>query len=407
MALLERTATAQEFPIFSREGLVYLDSAATSQKPRQVIDAVDAFYAEHNANVHRAVYPLAIEADELYDGARARVAAFCGAAPEETIFTSNATSAINLVSHAWGQANVGEGDEIVLTVAEHHANIVPWQLLCERTGAQLRWLDVDDEGRLSLEQLDGFLASGRVKLVTVTHLSNVLGTINPVAEIIERAHEAGALALVDGAQAVPQVPVDFAALGADFYAWTGHKAYGPTGVGVLHGRREILEQMPPFMGGGGMIATVSRDGATWAPLPGKFEAGTPPIAEAVGLGVALDFMTSLGVEAIRAHEVELTAYMLERLRDVPGLSVSGPPEAAERGALASFTLDCAHPHDVAEILARDQVSVRAGHHCTQPLMDVMGQPATTRASLAVYNSREDIDALLDGLGRVIEIFGGD
>ncbi|MFM8884095.1 MAG: SufS family cysteine desulfurase [Solirubrobacterales bacterium] len=407
MALLEETALALEFPIFGREGLVYLDSAATSQKPRQVIEAVDAFYAEHNANVHRAVYPLAIEADELYDGARAKVAAFCGALPEETIFTSNATSAINLVSHAWGPATVGEGDEIVLSVAEHHANIVPWQLLCERTGAQLRWLDVDSEGRLSLEQLDGFLASGRVKLVTVTHLSNVLGTINPVAEIIERAHAAGALALVDGAQAVPQISVDFASLGADFYAWTGHKAYGPTGVGVLHGRAELLEQMPPFMGGGGMIATVSRDGATWAPIPDKFEAGTPPIAEAVGLGVAMDFMASLGIEAIRSHERELTAYMLGRLAEVPGLKVSGPPEAAERGALASFTLDCAHPHDVAEILARDQVSVRAGHHCTQPLMDLMGEPATTRASLAVYNSREDIDALVTSLGRVIEIFGDD
>jgi cysteine desulfurase/selenocysteine lyase len=405
MTLLEKTAIAQEFPIFDREGLVYLDSAATSQKPRQVIDAVDAFYAEHNANVHRAVYPLAIEADELYDGARAKVAAFCGAQPEETIFTSNATSAINLVSHAWGPANVGEGDEIVLSVAEHHANIVPWQLLCERTGAQLRWLEVDSEGRLSLDQLDGFLASGRVKLVTVTHLSNVLGTINPVAEIIEMAHAAGAVALVDGAQAVPQISVDFASLGADFYAWTGHKAYGPTGVGVLHGRRELLEQMPPFMGGGGMIATVTRDGATWAPIPAKFEAGTPPIAEAVGLGVAMDFMSSLGIEAIRSHERELTAYMLGRLAEVPGLNVSGPPEAAERGALASFTLDCAHPHDVAEILARDQVSVRAGHHCTQPLMDLMGEPATTRASLGVYNSREDIDALVASLGRVIEIFG--
>ena len=407
MALLEQTAVAEEFPIFDREGLVYLDSAATSQKPRQVIDAVDAFYAEHNANVHRAVYPLAIEADELYDGARAKVAAFCGAQPEETIFTSNATSAINLVSHAWGQANVGEGDEIVLSVAEHHANIVPWQLLCESTGAQLRWLEVDSEGRLSLDQLDGFLGSGRVKLVAVTHLSNVLGTINPVAEIIERAHAAGAVVLVDGAQAVPQISVDFASLGADFYAWTGHKAYGPTGVGVLHGRRELLEQMPPFMGGGGMIATVTRDGATWAPIPAKFEAGTPPIAEAVGLGVAMDFMSSLGIEAIRSHERELTSYMLDRLSEVPGLKVSGPPEAAERGALASFTLDCAHPHDVAEILARDQVSVRAGHHCTQPLMDLMGEPATTRASLGVYNSREDIDALVASLGRVIEIFGGD
>ena len=407
MALLEQTAVAEEFPIFDREGLVYLDSAATSQKPRQVIEAVDAFYAEHNANVHRAVYPLAIEADELYDGARAKVAAFCGAQPEETIFTSNATSAINLVSHAWGQANVGEGDEIVLSVAEHHANIVPWQLLCESTGAQLRWLEVDSEGRLSLDQLDGFLGSGRVKLVAVTHLSNVLGTINPVAEIIERAHAAGAVVLVDGAQAVPQISVDFASLGADFYAWTGHKAYGPTGVGVLHGRRELLEQMPPFMGGGGMIATVTRDGATWAPIPAKFEAGSPPIAEAVGLGVAMDFMSSLGIEAIRSHERELTSYMLDRLSEVPGLEVSGPPEAAERGALASFTLDCAHPHDVAEILARDQVSVRAGHHCTQPLMDLMGEPATTRASLGVYNSREDIDALVASLGRVIEIFGGD
>lgn len=407
MALVERTAIAQEFPILDRDGLVYLDSAATSQKPQSVIDAVSDFYAEHNSNVHRGVYPLAIEADELFDGARREVAAFCGAAPEETIFTSNATAAINLVSHAWGQSNVGEGDEIVLTVAEHHANIVPWQMLCERTGAQLRWLDVDEQGFLSLGQLDGFLASGRVKMVAVTHLSNVLGTINPVAEVVERAHAAGALVLIDGAQAVPQIGVDFASLGADFYAWTGHKAYGPTGIGVLHGRRELLERMPPFMTGGGMIASVTRDGATWAPLPDKFEAGTPPIAEAVGLGAAIDFISSVGLEQIRSHEVELTSYMLDRLASVPGLEVSGPPQAAERGALASFTLDCAHPHDVAEILARDQVSVRAGHHCTQPLMDLLGEPATTRASLAVYNSREDVDALLDGLGRVLEIFGGD
>ena len=407
MALVERTAIAHEFPILEREGLVYLDSAATSQKPRSVIEAVSDFYAEHNANVHRAVYPLAIEADALYDGAREKVAAFCGAAPEETIFTSNATSAINLVSHAWGPGNVGEGDEIVLTVAEHHANIVPWQLLCERTGARLRWLDVDGEGRLSLDQLDEFLSSGQVKMVAVTHLSNVLGTINPVADVIDRAHAAGALVTVDGVQAVPQVAVDFASLGADFYAWTGHKAYGPTGVGVLHGRHELLEQMPPFMGGGGMISSVARDGATWAPLPDKFEAGTPPIAEAVGLGTAVDFLSGLGMEAVRSHERELTAYMLDRLDGVPGLEVSGPPDAAERGALASFTLDCAHPHDVAEILARDQVSVRAGHHCTQPLMDVMGQPATTRATLGLYNTREDIDALVASLGRVIEIFGGD
>ncbi|HMS63523.1 MAG TPA: SufS family cysteine desulfurase [Solirubrobacteraceae bacterium] len=404
MPALADTALAHEFPILRREGLVYLDSAATSQKPRVVIEAMEDLLARHNANVHRAVYPLGVEADERYEGARGRIAAFTGSTPAETIVTKNATEALNLVAHTWGREHVREGDAIILTQAEHHSNIVPWQMLAERAGAHLRYLDVDEEGRLSLDQLNAHLADGRARLVTVAHVSNVLGTIFPVAEIVARARAAGAATVIDGSQAVPQIPVDVTAIGADFYAWTGHKAYGPTGVGILHGRREILEAMPPFLGGGDMIKTVDFDHATWNDLPWKFEAGTPPVAEVVGLGAAIDFLAAIGMDRVRTHERELTAYALERLADVPGLRVFGPADAADRGALAAFELDGTHPHDVAEIVARDGVCIRAGHHCAQPLMKRLGVGATSRASFAVHNTRDDVDRLVAGLHSVREIF---
>ncbi len=400
---LADVALADEFPILSREGLVYLDSAATSQKPRVVLAAIEDLLAHHNANVHRGVYPLAAEADERYESARRRIAALTGSTPIETIITKNATEAINLVAYSWGRSSVGAGDAIVLTQAEHHSNVIPWFLLRDAVGAELRWLEIDDRGTISLGQLDEHLADGRVKLVTVAHVSNVLGTIFPVEEIVARARAAGATTLVDGSQAVPQLPVDVARIGADFYAWTGHKVYGPTGVGVLHGRRELLEAMPPFLGGGDMISSVSFEGATWNDLPLKFEAGTPPIAEMVGLGAAVDFVSGIGLERIREHELGLTAYALERMREVPGLRVHGPAAAADRGALVSFSLDGAHPHDVAEIVARDGVCIRAGHHCAQPLMRRLGVGATSRASLAIHNTSEDIDRLVEALGRVREV----
>ena len=405
MAAIADSVLAVEFPILAREGLVYLDSAATSQRPRVVVEAMEDLLLAHNSNVHRGTYPLAVEATELYEGARARIAAFAGSTAAETVFTKNATESINLVAQSWGRANVGAGDAIVVTEMEHHSNIVPWQLLAQAVGAELRWLDVDDAGRLSLDQLDALLADGRVRMVAFAHVSNVLGTINPVGEIVARARAAGAATLIDGAQAVPQLPVDVRATGADFYAWTGHKAYGPTGVGVLHGRRELLEAMPPFLGGGSMIKLVTREGATWAEVPAKFEAGTPPIAEVVGLGAAVDVLAGLGMDQVRAHELDVTGYALERLAEIPGLVVHGPPAAGDRGALVSFSLAGVHPHDVSEIVGRDGVSIRAGHHCAQPLMRELGVGATSRASFAIHSTRADVDRLVDGLARVIEIFG--
>ena len=410
-----------DFPIFARRfdgrELVYLDSGATSQKPEVVIEAVANHLRDHNANVHRGVYALAQEADAAYDGARRRVAAFTGAQPQTTIFTKNVTEAINLVAYAWGrghapgragaegQANIGPGDAVLITQMEHHANIVPWQVLCRERGAELRYLEVNERGEISLEQLDAELARGDVKLVAVTHVSNVLGTILPVAEIVARARAAGAVSLVDGAQAVPHMAVDVEAIGADFYAWTGHKALGPTGIGVLHGRREILERMEPFMTGGDMIASVNFQSATWNELPYKFEAGTPPVAEAVGLGAAVEYLSALGMDRVRAHERALTGYMLERLGDVPGLRVVGPPEAQARGGLASFTIEGMHPHDIAELADRGGVCIRAGHHCAQPLMRRLGVSATARASIGVYNEPGDVDALVDALLAGREVFG--
>ena len=392
-------ASAADFPVLEREGLVYLDSAATSQTPRGVIEAMDRYYLEYRATIHRGVYPLAAEATDAYEGARDRVAAFAGSTAGETVFTRNATEAINLVAHAWGRANVGPDDLVVLTQMEHHSNIVPWQLL----GARTEFAPVTDDGLLDLDALDALLARGP-KLVAVAHVSNVLGTVNPIEEIVRRAHAAGALVLVDGAQAAPHLPVDVAALGADFYAWTGHKAYGPTGIGVLHGRRELLEAMPPFLGGGHMIARVTEDGSTWAEPPAKFEAGTMPIAEAIGLGAAVDFLSGIGMDAVWAHSRDVVGYAVERLREVPGLTLFGPDDLERRGSVCAFALEGVHPHDVAEILGRQGVCVRAGHHCAQPLMKRLGVSATSRASFAIHSTREEVDRLIEGLGTVREVF---
>ena len=335
-------------------------------------------------------------------GARDTVAAWVGATPAETIFTSNATAAINTVAYAWGHANLMPGDTIVLTEMEHHSNIVPWQIVAERAGAQIAWARVTDEGRLDLDHL-GELLTTHPRLLAFTHVSNVLGTINPVAEIAAMAREKGVTTVVDGSQAAPHLPIDVRALGADFYAFTGHKMYGPTGIGVLVGRRELLEAMPPFIGGGHMIKTVGEQSSTWNELPWKFEAGTSPIVEAVGLGEAVAFLREIGLEQLAGHEAQLVGYMLQRLAEVPGLTVFGPgPE--HRAGVVSFTLDGVHPHDVAELLGRDEVCIRAGHHCAQPLMRRLGVQATSRASVAVHNSHEDIDRLVAGLHGVREVF---
>ena len=398
-----------DFPIFARSfgghPLIYLDSAATTQKPEVVIEAMADHLRNHNANVHRGVYALAQEADAAFEGARRRVAAFTGAQPETTIFTKNTTEAINLVAYAWGRANVGPGEVVLITQMEHHANIVPWQVLCRERGATLRYVEVDERGELSLASLDAELARGDVRLLAFAHVSNVLGTINPVADMTARARAAGAVSLIDGAQAVPHMAVDVGALGADFYAWSGHKTLGPTGIGVLHGRREILEEMEPFLTGGDMISSVGFQSATWNELPYKFEAGTPPVAEAVGLGTAVEYLSKLGMDRVRAHERALTAYMLDGLARVPGLRVVGPPDAEGRGGLASFTIEGIHPHDVAELAGREGVCIRAGHHCAQPLMRCLGVTATARASVGVYNEPSDVDALIDALLAGREVFG--
>jgi cysteine desulfurase/selenocysteine lyase len=393
-----------EFPVLEREGLAYLDSAATSQTPRAVIEAMDRYYLEARATVHRSVYPLAAEATELFEGARARIAAFTGSTPGETVLTRNATEALNLVAWSWGRGNVGEGDLIAVTEMEHHSNLVPWQMVAQERGAQLAYVAIEDDGTLDLDSLDAVLARGP-KVLAVAHVSNVLATVNPLEEIARRAHAAGALVVVDGAQAVPHLPVDVAALGADFYAWTGHKAYGPTGVGVLHARRELLEAMPPWLGGGHMITRVGEQSSTYADPPARFEAGTSAIAEGIGLGAAVDFLAAIGMDDVRAHGREIAGYALERLREVPGLTLYGPADLDRRGSVAAFNLDGVHPHDVAEILGREGVCVRAGHHCAQPLMRRLGVSATSRASFAVHSTHDDVDRLIDALGSVRRVFG--
>ena len=388
-----------DFPVLSRDGLVYLDAAATSQTPLPVLDAMDRYYREYRATIHRSVYPIAAEATEAFEGARERVAAFAGSTPGETVFTRNATEALNMVAYTWGRQNVAADDLVVLTQMEHHSNIVPWQLL----GCELAHVPIDDEGILDLDELDRLLARGP-KLVAVAHVSNVLGTVNPIAEIARRAHAAGAVIAVDGAQAAPHLPLDVRALDVDFYAWTGHKAYGPTGIGVLHGRRELLEEMPPFLGGGHMIARVGDFESTWAEPPGKFEAGTSAVAEAIGLGAAVDFLSGIGMDAVWEHSRDVVGYAMERLQEVPGLTLFGPTDLARRGTVCAFALEGVHPHDVAEIIGRQGVCIRAGHHCAQPLMRRLGVPATSRASFAVHSTPEDVDRLIDALATVRGVF---
>ncbi|MGH2984250.1 MAG: SufS family cysteine desulfurase, partial [Solirubrobacterales bacterium] len=376
---------------------------ATSQKPLAVIDALDRYWRFENANVHRGVHTISEEATSLYEEARRILAAHIGAEHREVIFVRNATEALNLVAYSWGRTNVGDGDRIVLTEMEHHSNIVPWYLLAQERGAVLDWAPITDEGRLDLAALAALIERGP-KLVCVAHVSNVLGTINPLTEIARLAHEAGALVVVDGAQGGPKLELDMAELGADFYALTAHKMYGPTGIGALFGRRELLEAMPPFIGGGSMIRKVGRELITWADLPAKFEGGTPAIGEAIGYGAAVRWLDELGLEAVHSSEAELTGYALERIAEVPGLTVFGPPAGDDRGGIVSFAIDGVHAHDTSEILDRHGIAVRAGHHCAQPLMERLGVTATTRASLAVYNTRAEVDRLIEGLLDVRRVF---
>jgi cysteine desulfurase / selenocysteine lyase len=389
-----------EFPILAREinwkPLAYLDNGATAEKPLAVIDALDRFWREHNANVHRGVHTLSEEATSMYEDARLALASHLGADRREVIFVRNATEALNLVAYAWGRTNLGAGDRILVTEMEHHSNIVPWYQVAEEKEAHLDWAPVTEEGRLDLDGIAELLERGP-KLVCVAHVSNVLGTINPVAEIARMAHDAGALVVVDGAQAGPKLELDMADLGADFYALTSHKMYGPTGIGALFGRRELLEEMPPFIGGGSMIRKVSKELITWADLPAKFEGGTPAIGEAIGFAAAIRWLEELGLPAVHAAEVDLTAYALERIAEVPGLTVFGPPAGEDRGGIVSFALEGVHAHDLSEILDRHGVAVRAGHHCAQILMQRLGVPATTRASFAVYNTQDEVDRLIEGL----------
>jgi cysteine desulfurase/selenocysteine lyase len=394
-------ALRADFPLLTQtangQPLAYLDNAATAQKPRAVIDAVTRFLLEDNANVHRGLYDLARRATEAYESARVRLARFINApAPEEVIWVRGATEAINLVAASWGGANLAPGDEIVLTVLEHHSNIVPWQLIADRTGAVIRWVDIDDQGRLRLDQLDSLLGE-RTKLVAVGHVSNALGTINPVRTIADRAHEVDAVLLVDGAQAAPHLKVDVQALDCDFYALSGHKMCGPMGIGALWARRTLLDAMPPYQGGGEMIETVTMARSTYAKAPHRFEAGTPPIVEAVGLGAAVDYLGHIGLEAIHAHEQAITAYALEGLQSIPGLTVMGPLDAAQRGGAISFELAEVHPHDIAQVLDSRGVAVRAGHHCAKPAHARFGVQSSTRMSSYLYTTPAEIDALVEAL----------
>ena len=396
----------REFPILDEmpygKPLVYLDSAATSQKPRAVIDAISGFYSRDNANAHRGVHYLAERATEAYEGARAKVQGFLNAAhASEIVFTRGTTEAINLVAQTYAKTHLGEGDEVLVTAMEHHSNIVPWQMVCAERGAQLRVAPINDAGELLLDEFER-LVGPRTKLVAVTHVSNVLGTINPIRRITEIAHARGARVLVDGAQAAPHLGIDVQALGCDFYALSGHKMYGPTGIGVLYGRSEVLEAMPPYQGGGGMIASVSFEKTVYDTPPYKFEAGTPNLAGAVGLGAAIDFLDGLGHEALATHEQDVLAYSVRALSGLPGLRLIGTAPA--KVSVVSFVLDGVHPHDIGTILDRHGVAIRAGHHCAQPLLGRLGLAATARASLACHSTRQDIDALVAGLETVQEAF---
>jgi cysteine desulfurase/selenocysteine lyase len=399
-----------DFPILQREvrpgvPVIYLDSTATSQKPLAVIEAMDRYYRQSNANVHRGIHTLAEEATALYEGARERVRDFIHARTvKEVIFARNTTEAINLVAYSWGRANIQAGDTIVYTEMEHHSNLVPWQLLCERTGATLKWFGITDEGRLDEAGLDSLISS-RTKIVSVVHMSNVLGTVNDVSRIAARCKDVGALLMLDCSQSVPHLPISVGALGADLIAFTGHKMLGPTGIGVLWGRFDLLSQMPPFLAGGSMIETVTMGGTTFAAPPARFEAGTPPITEAIGLGAAVDYLTGLGMEAIHQHEQTITAYALDALSSVPGVRIFGPATIEGRGGTVSFGVDGVHPHDVGQVLDALGVEVRVGHHCARPVCSRFSVPAMTRASFYLYTTTAEIDALARGLDQVRKVFG--
>lgn len=406
---LDVNAIRAEFPILHQMHhdevpLIYLDNAATSQKPRMVIDALDDYYRRYNANVHRGVHKLSEAATEAYEGARVKIRKFINAGNKrEVIFTRGTTESINLVAQTWGRANLKPGDIVVSTAMEHHSNIVPWQILAQEKGFTIQYIPVTGDGLLDLEVLQSWLNLGNVRLVTVMHVSNVLGTLNPVQEITRMAHAAGALVLVDGAQSIPHMPIDVQALDVDFFAFSGHKMVGPTGIGILYGKRHLLEAMPPWMGGGDMISRVRLEGSTWNDLPYKFEAGTPIIAGAIGLGYAVDYLSNLGMEAVHAYEQQLTAYALERLEEVPGLRLYGPA-ATQKGAVAAFSYGEIHPHDIAQMLDADGIAVRAGHHCAMPLHDQLGCGATARASFYIYNTTAEIDALVEALYKVKQAF---
>lgn len=404
-------AIRRDFPILLRQvhgkPLVYLDNAATTQKPRAVIDALVHFYEHQNANIHRAIHTLGEEATAAYEETRAKVAQFVNAPrPENVIFTRSATEALNLVASAWGRANLREGDEIVLTQMEHHSNMVPWQRLAQEVGAAVKYIGVTDGGTLDLDGLDDIITE-KTKLVSVTQVSNAFGTINPLGRIIAAAHRRGALALVDGAQSVPHMPVDVQAIDCDFLAFSAHKMLGPTGVGGLYGRHELLEAMEPYQSGGEMISRVRLEGATWNDVPWKFEAGTPNIADVIAFAAALDYLSALGMDNVRAHEQELTAYALGRLRQMEDIIVYGPQDASQQGGVVSFNYPDIHPHDVGTILDREGVAIRAGHHCAQPLMRRFDMAGTARASFYIYNTLQEVDALVEGIEKARAFFGHD
>lgn len=400
----------KDFPILQRKVrenklLVYLDNASTSQKPIQVIDAINDYYKNQNANIHRAVYALAEEATEAYENTRTKIAKFLNVQKrEEIIFVRGTTEAINLVAYSWGRQNINKDDIIVTTEYEHHSNIVPWQLLTKERGAKLEYIGIDDNGELILDQLDSYLKTGKVKLVTFSQMSNVLGTITNTDEIIKRCKKAGVKTLIDGAQSVPHMKVDLSKLGCDFFAFSAHKMLGPTGVGVLWVRKEVLETMQPFHGGGDMIREVHKYETTWNDLPYKFEAGTPNIADVIGFSAAIDYLNKIGMDNIRNHEIELTKYALDKMSKVKGITIYGPKDIAKRGGVISFNFHDVHPHDVATIIDKDGVAVRSGHHCAQVLMERLDVAATNRASFYVYNTKQEIDALIGSLNKVAELF---
>jgi cysteine desulfurase / selenocysteine lyase len=402
---LDDRAIRKQFPILNGEQpLIYLDSAATSQKPEAVLEAMDRYYRTTNANIHRGVYRIAEQATAAYEDARRKVAQFVGGSPRELIFTRNSTEALNLVAHAYGRWKLRSGDVILLTPMEHHSNLVPWQMLAAERGIELRFIPLTATAELDLAALPALLADGRVKLASVAHISNVLGVINPIAEIAAQVKAAGGVMVVDASQSVPHCPVDVKALGVDFFAFTSHKMLGPTGIGALWGRRELLEAMPPFLGGGEMIREVKLTHSDWNELPWKYEAGTMCIAEAIGMGAAVDYLEALGMANVFAHDRELVAYAMERLPEIPGLRMLGPA-ADKRGGVVAFTMEDIHPHDVATVLDGDGIAVRAGHHCAMPLHEALGVPSSARASFHCYSLREDVDALITGLHKVRKVFG--